>query len=575
MWVKGTVQNAILWFNSLSRFKKIVLFALAFVVLLYYLLPYLFSSQEKRYQPDTTRGCLEDRLLEFQDAVDKGNAFVHLDQETDASKQNVIYVGNGKMAVAVNSQNGLYIRLNRALSLPVKYWPVIQTIVQKETVKEASVLDVKSGIAYKIQAVQNPSGCMYVDSQVFAHRSHPSLLIQDIRVQNPTKYAVTVEFDQIGASGWQDATSVLKTINSQAGKPVSYRLTSGVIQLSDSDSVVAAAVGSTTVEQSTLTVMPGSTVNFHFVTVVNYTRPISQNEAPNYMASLLNQVEQDMAKGLSFAEKHLRLNHMRVWGKLWESGFSLSYSKASGVLNGDKINRTIYYILSNVPAPMHDASTSKRERNAIEKVLYFPDRCYQGHSTLIHIVSFESLALILSFGPLHFHNQHLEFNAHPRELHRDYMFRRINYGNNTHVNISVVLGEDNKASLFVSLDRNDKPYYACDAGCLDAPIQLSNEWQKFPVKLTEPLTGILYITADKQHMEELKHAIHVKEIAEAPAHEHHIIALHKHGHHFGGLPTFFWVSIAFLITVFHLFLFKLVYNEYCQGQDRYRGRYNL
>lgn len=39
------------------------------------------------------------------------------------------------MAVAVNSQNGLYIRLNRALSLPVKYWPVIQTIVQKETVK--------------------------------------------------------------------------------------------------------------------------------------------------------------------------------------------------------------------------------------------------------------------------------------------------------------------------------------------------------------------------------------------------------------------------------------------------------
>lgn len=75
-------------------------------------------------------------------------------------------------------------------------------------------------------------------------------------------------------------------------------------------------------------------------------------------------------------------NNFFLCQQLWESGFSLSYSKASGVLNGDKINRTIYYILSNVPAPMHDASTSKRERNAIEKVLYFPDRCYQGHSTL-------------------------------------------------------------------------------------------------------------------------------------------------------------------------------------------------
>lgn len=62
----------------------------------------------------------------------------------------------------------------------------------------------------------------------------------------------------------------------------------------------------------------------------------------------------------------------------------------------------------------------------------------------------------------------------------------------------------------------------------------------------------------------------------APAHEHHVIALHKHGHHFGGLPTIFWASLAFLIIIFHLFLFKLIYNEYCQGQDRYgRTRYSV
>lgn len=81
-------------------------------------------------------------------------------------------------------------------------------------------------------------------------------------------------------------------------------------------------------------------------------------------------------------------------------------------------------------------------------------------------------AMILSLGALHFHNQHLEFNMDPRNLHRDFFFRRINYGNNTHLNISVVVGEDNKASIFVSLDRNDRPYYACDAGCLDTPVML-------------------------------------------------------------------------------------------------------
>ena len=36
----------------------------------------------------------------------------------------------------------------------------------------------------------------------------------------------------------------------------------------------------------------------------------------------------------------------------------------------------------------------------------------------------------------------------------------------------------------------------------------------FPVKLTEPVTAILYITSDHMHMEELKHAIHFKDVVE-------------------------------------------------------------
>nr|CAD7450184.1 unnamed protein product [Timema bartmani] len=117
--------------------------------------------------------------------------------------------------------------------------------------------------------------------------------------------------------------------------------------------------------------------------------------------------------------------------------------------------------------------------------------------------------------------------------------KRISYGNLTHVNVSVLVQEDNKAVVYVALDRSDKSYYACDGGCLDDPVQLGllqsvfnsasptpppfrPERKLFPVKLTEPVTAILYITYDRQHMEDLRHAIHVKEIVEAPAHEHHI-----------------------------------------------------
>ena len=45
---------------------------------------------------------------------------------------------------------------------------------------------------------------------------------------------------------------------------------------------------------------------------------------------------------------------------------------------------------------------------------------------------------------------------------------------------------------------------------LDPPVQLSTIPIKFPVKLTDPVTAVLYITSDYQHMQELKHTIHVK-----------------------------------------------------------------
>ncbi|XP_076471701.1 uncharacterized protein KIAA2013 homolog isoform X2 [Babylonia areolata] len=610
MWIRSTIQAAVSSLGSLNRSRKVVLIILFVLALFYYLVPYFFGGSSTTFQPDTVEECLEERLSEFHTAIGAGDAFVQHERVQEGETHNVIYVGNGRMAVSVNSANGLFIRLNRALSLPVKYWPLVFANIKKERVLETNVLDIRSGLAYKIQAVRNPSGCIHSGSQVYAHRSRPSYLVQDIRIQNPTKYAIQVEFDQVGASGWTGAVTEMKQVSSQTGQTVQYRVSRGLVEIPESESVVAVAIGSVVMKDTAVTILPGTTQTYHLLTVVHYTKPAARADAEGYLASLVTQVDQDMSKGLGFADKHLRQQHTRVWGKLWESGFSISHSKAAGMVNGDKVNRTLYYVLSNVPAPMHDLSTSKKDRAAIEKVLHYPDRCYQGHYTIdaetlwiepededeiarvvtTWMITLEKhgcefmvqagaegvlQAMILSLGALHFHNQHLELNMDPRNLHRDFVFRRLNYGNNTHVNISVTVGDDNKASIYVSLDRNDRPYYACDAGCLDMPVQLSNAWQRFPVKLTEPLTGILYITADKQHMEELKHSIHVKEIKEAPAHEHHVLALHKHGHHFGGLPTLFWVSIAFLIIIFHMFLFKLIYNEYCQGQERYRSRYNL
>ena len=90
--------------------------------------------------------------------------------------------------------------------------------------------------------------------------------------------------------------------------------------------------------------------------------------------------------------------------------------------------------------------------------------------------------------------------------------RRINYGNVTHLNISATVGEDNRAVLKVALDKSDSVYFGCDAGCLNPPVSLSQSYVSIPVKLTKPLTAILYITSDYQHMQDLRNALHVHAI---------------------------------------------------------------
>ena len=85
-------------------------------------------------------------------------------------------------------------------------------------------------------------------------------------------------------------------------------------------------------------------------------------------------------------------------------------------------------------------------------------------------------AILLSIGGLKFTHHHLETNLNPRQLHRDYFFRKINYANLSLLSIEVIVGHDNHAKLYVSVDENiklDEKFYACDAGCLDPPVILA------------------------------------------------------------------------------------------------------
>ncbi|XP_055938708.1 uncharacterized protein KIAA2013 homolog [Argiope bruennichi] len=591
--------------DSYMSLRKAFLLALLVFGLLLYVGPSVFRWVRKKtpIMIDPNIGCIASNM----------NALIRESQTFDASIYRsyepdepyfLPFVGNGKIGVPLDKKEELYVHYKRYLSIPINYHPIVQVDIPGASTQEGTAVHYTSGIAYKFQCFNMRRHPVSVIHQVYAYRIAPSLLIQQIEIMNPLNEDLTLILRQESSTSSENSPLVITLPN---GNKFEYKVFSEEVKVPDSSKSIMLSIAATKVP-STIIIPPKSSKKLVIRTAVHYSEPFSVPIPETVKQKLESQSQMDLRNALDTDPLYLRMKHVEAWKKLWHSGFTISISRAQGALNGDKINATLYYMMSNSRDFMSETDITPHQRLSYQKYLYVPDKCYSGHHTLQASTLWSDLksisdvnkvvhlwfltlnkqgchrllqagaegvmqAMILSFGGFKFSDHHLEFDTEPKDLHRDYHFRRIIYGNSTHVNVSVIVQEDNKALIYAALDRSDKDYYACDGGCLDPPVKLGSEPVQLPVKLTSPITAILYITADKQHMEELKHTIHVAEVVEAPAHEHHIIALHRHGHQLGGLPAFFWVSIAFLIAVFHLFLAKLIYNEYCGNQEKSRGRY--
>lgn len=594
--------------------KKLVILILVVIFLLLYIGPTILNSlfNSEGSLTSNQNVCHRNFLNPFQDAISEYDAYLRLESAATLSTLShnyVPYVGNGYLGMALEHDSHLNIKHGRTLSLPLYYHPLY--IIDDLDMKESTLVDYKNGIVHRFQCSNTGIQISY---KYYAHRTIPSLFVQEILINNPLNSVVSLRVTTPRLSDWP--TSVKQTVKLHQGvDKKEYEVVTGMIALPESENVLAVSVVCRKMGNH-INIEPRDGVDLLIFTTVQYSKPIKRTEYAKQKDIVEKKAIDEMEKVIALtgdrvAIRNLRDNHARVWQGLWYTGFYISDSKADGVINGDRINATIYSILSQVRSYEHEEHIKPARKSEILRTLTYSEGCYEGHTTLdafnlwkplnslsnlnsvasVWLLTLEkqgchnllkagasgvNQAMILSFGSFRFSNQHLEYNIHPSKLHRDFLFRRVNYGNMTHVNISVILQEDNKAAIFVALDRSDKTYYACDAGCLDSPVQLGPYRKYFPVKLTEPLTAILYITADKQHMEDLRHAIHVKEVVEAPAHENHVIALHRHGHSLGGLNPLFWVSILVLVVMFHLFLCRIIMNEFCDSGTNisYKRLYN-
>ncbi|XP_017854658.2 uncharacterized protein KIAA2013 homolog [Drosophila busckii] len=615
--------------GTVSSYRRLFLMLLC-VCIIFYMLPpifrYLFLSAPQQKDPHSM--CMDDRLTPYILQNYEYDANIrHVPPLLSDERDYLPYIGNGYIGLEVSSDAALNIKHGRAMQLPIRFQPVL-SVAQNSGApveKEATVVEYLTGMVHRFQCLAG----YFVSYTMYAHRTQPSVLMQELQITNTRNVVEDVDL-MLPRSRLPKSTTRSLALSEPAQLGMftynALDVVTGTVQPSTEDpsKQIVVSIVKPKLEPK-LQLRKRGTVRIIYPLVINYSKPVTDAQLKNTIDSLEQRSIQTMtnllqklsAKASGSGTLHsintYRQEHINVWNDLWATGFTISSSKAENSLNGDRINATMYAVLSQVRSfefeDLGAGAGTPALREDIAKALTYAEGCYDSYHTLqaenlwrdmttLHqlntLVSSWMLtlekqgchhliragasgviqAMTLSFGSFRFSNQHLECNMHPKFLHRDFHFRRLNYGNKTHVNVTIIVKEDNKAVINVALDRSDRSYYACDGGCLDEPVLLTQNRREFPVKLTEPLTAILYITEDKQHMEEIHHAIHVKEVVEAPAHEQHVIALHKHGHQLGGLPALFWVSVCAIIIVFHIFLCKLIIKEYCEPSDKLRYRYN-
>ncbi|KRZ31208.1 Uncharacterized protein T4B_4542 [Trichinella pseudospiralis] len=572
-------------------FCSVVLFGM-FLLLRYY----FFYPSESSLNDGKCSVVFEHIMQRFKADADIYDAIiVYADEITDVEPIWLPYTGNGYITVDVSEKGKMYIRGLTDEFLDTGFRPIVDVTLQNQykSMLEAYIIHFKDGKVVKLQCYDVGNQCVQVVTTYFVHRTRPSVFIQHISISNPTdttvilhlhRYEDTLQRFVKSRIESQSQVSAFQYIGSANGKVGMSVILSDFAKL--------LYVSSKKVEQL---LIPSF--------IARYT--VSEDMDKDQLKSdAINTALKAFYAVTALDDYSIIEEHTQAWNQLWNSGLSISYSKAPNGLNGDMINGTMYYILCHYEL-QSDNSVEFSSR---------PSHCYSSHSTLLPsklwakmnsvstILLINSLwsytlvehgcgnlllegatgvvqALLLSFGALKHTTHHLEFDQQPQDLHRDFFFRNIYFTKSTYVNIRIMVNDENRAVMYASVNRTSpagKELFACDAGCLDPPIELSSSSTLIPVKRTVPATPILYVTDQREHIERLKMSIHVREVANAPAHEHHIIALHKHGHRLGGLPPAFWFSLGVLLILFHLFLIKLIYNEYKSDRKPYPSwRYKI
>ncbi|XP_057716126.1 uncharacterized protein KIAA2013 homolog isoform X2 [Corythoichthys intestinalis] len=534
--------------------------------------------------------CLQAEIHRWQSIMDRGEGLY----STSLEQRDTPFVsGNGHILIDTDSNKLWVASSSQPGSAPVhqtEYSPIVGVHLEgKKTEARASMMWFRKGSVLSVRcaspvAVQSSRDCVSIREEFIAHRSRHNVYVQRIHINNPSDKSASIEISYNTLNS-KFSTSFDKVEDKE------ILLSSGRVPLEKNLMVLVVVV--TKKLNNRIQVFPKMEYTDNILSVVRTSDPIEPSKLDETFARLRESAKKELGELLKANVDDLVIDHQKAWIDLFISGVEMKKITDSNTPSSRTVNATLYYILSSSTAPLLERRLSNEERARLESSLNYADHCFSGHATMhaenlwpervsstaqiLQLVTLWTLTLqkrgckalvaagahgamqgmVLSFGGLQFTENHLQFQADPDVLHNSYALRGIRY-NRDLINLAVLPDAEGKPFLHVLVKPQEKPVklYACEAGCLNEPVELTSEEKghTFPVMVTQPITPLLYFSTDLRHLQDLRHTLHLKAILD---HQEHM------ANRYPGLPFLFWFSVASLIILFHLFLFKLIYNEYC------------
>lgn len=150
--------------------------------------------------------------------------------------------------------------------------------------------------------------------------------------------------------------------------------------------------------------------------VINYAVIMQSDMVKKTINDIESKAIEQMTEILQMKEYHFLVNdnsdhngnsfkrqHQKVWNNLWDTGFEISTSKADDAINGDRINATIYAVLSHVRSLEFENNRSPQERIDITRALFYSEGCYDSYPTL-QVSSFTNFLTHYFYQQLNSHN---------------------------------------------------------------------------------------------------------------------------------------------------------------------------